>query len=217
MGSVKRIGHCGADAVQELSHPFPSVLLVTPPAVQPISRTEAKLHLRVDHTTEDDLVDWLLAAALAHVENYTSRRLITQTWKAFFHCFDEEILLPFGSLQSVTHLKYTDITDTQATFSSTNYEVDIYREPGLIRLAYSKTWPSVTLKYTNPIEVQFVCGYGDDGADVPMPIRQAMYLIIGHLYKNREAVVVGSNFSLEPFNLPLGVSALLDPYRLYYV
>lgn len=43
-------------------------------------------------------------------------------------------------------------------------------------------------------------------------ITAAMLLLIGHLYENREAVTVGEAAA----ELPLGVDALLIPYRHYH-
>ncbi|HEJ7903487.1 TPA: phage gp6-like head-tail connector protein [Serratia marcescens] len=42
-------------------------------------------------------------------------------------------------------------------------------------------------------------------------VRTAMLLLIGHLYANREAVIVGASAS----KLPLAVESLLQPYRIY--
>ena len=60
----------------------------------------------------------------------------------------------------------------------------------------------------NGVVVRFVCGYGSLGTDVPMAIRQAMLLIIGHLYEHREASSSGVHL------LPMGVEALLATYRV---
>ena len=59
-------------------------VLVTPPAETPVSRTEAKAHLRVDGTGDDDLIDGLIDAAVAHLDGYTGilgRCMVTQTWR----------------------------------------------------------------------------------------------------------------------------------------
>lgn len=195
-------------------HAFPSTQLVTAPAPEPFSTVEAKTHLRVDHSTEDTYIESLIIAARVHVEGCTNRALITQTWKAFYDKWPCHFLLPYAPLQSVTHVKYTDVAGTQTTLATTEYEVDTVREPGLIRLAYGKSWPSVMLKYTNPIEIQFVCGYGDDSTDIPMPIRQAMLLLIGHWYDNRDAVTIGNTAASVSEPLKLGVDALLASYRV---
>ncbi len=52
---------------------------VTPPAVEPLTLDQAKSHLRVDHTAEDDAITDAIAEARELVEQHTGRRLITQT------------------------------------------------------------------------------------------------------------------------------------------
>ena len=51
-----------------------ALVLVTPPATQPVSLTEAKLHLRVSDTTEDTLITALIAAARERAEAITPAR-----------------------------------------------------------------------------------------------------------------------------------------------
>lgn len=58
---------------------------------------------------------------------------------------------------------------------------------------------------------------GEPDADYALVIndavRSAMLLMIGHWYVNREAVVIGS----IPAEVPMAVTALLQPYRIYGV
>jgi uncharacterized phiE125 gp8 family phage protein len=58
-------------------------VLVTPPASEPVSLAEAKLHLRVETgmTDDDTLISALIVAARQVVETITRRALITQVWK----------------------------------------------------------------------------------------------------------------------------------------
>jgi uncharacterized phiE125 gp8 family phage protein len=42
-----------------------------------------------------------------------------------------------------------------------------------------------------PIQVTYVAGYGA-AASVPQKYKQAMLLLIGHWYENRETVIVGT-------------------------
>ena len=60
-----------------------------------------------------------------------------------------------------------------------------------------------------PVEITFTAGYGGTAAAVPAAIRQAMLLLIGQWYDNREAVTVGAAGS----PMPMAVDALLAPYR----
>jgi len=97
--------------------------IVTPPTYFAVSLDEIKDHLRVTHTDDDPYIQALLMTAQGQVESYLNRKLITQTWKAFFDDWPDgdAIVLPFGQLQSVTNVKYTDSDGDQSTFSSDDY------------------------------------------------------------------------------------------------
>jgi uncharacterized phiE125 gp8 family phage protein len=73
-----------------------------------------------------------------------------------------------------------------------DYFVDDKSEPGRVALAYNKSWPTLSLRPTNAVVVQFTAGYGDAADDVPQRVKQAMLLLIGHWYEHREAVLTGS-------------------------
>ena len=52
--------------------------------------------------------------------------------------------------------------------------------------------------------------WGATATTVPGPLVQALLLLVGHLYENREAVVVGAN----AIKLPMAVDWLVMPFRL---
>ena len=194
-----------------------SLALVTAPASEPLTRTEAKLHLRVDSsfTDDDSLIDALITAARQHVESHTRRALVTQTWDLFLDAFPagNEICVPLPTLQSVTSLKYTDSAGAVTTWSTSNYIVDTAHAPGRIVPAYGVYWPVFTPSPSNPVAVRFVAGYGAAAA-VPEAIKAALELLIGHWYENREAVIgIANSTALAP--VPLAVEALLAPYRVW--
>jgi len=170
-------------------------VLVTGPTVEPVSIAAAKEHSRVsyDFIEDDNYIDSLIKVAREYSEQYLKRKLITQTWKIYLDAWPAgDIVLPWGNLQSVTHVKYTDTDGTQTTWSSsTEYSVDTASEPGLIKLKYGKAYPTASLGPDNPIEIQFVCGYGDNSDSVPNAILQAILIQISDMYENREDVVIG--------------------------
>lgn len=188
-------------------------VLVTAPASEPLSTDAAKAHLRVDIDDDNDYIDTLVATAREHVESYTRRALITQTWDLWLDDWPEDGIIPLRApLQSVTHVKYVDDDGATATMSADDYLVDAYNEPGQVVLKGAASWPSATLRETNGVNVRFVAGYGTAGSSVPQPILHAMKLLIGHWYENREAVIVSG---AVPKNVPLAVDALLTPFRVY--
>lgn len=184
----------------------------TPPVTEPITAAEAKLHLRVDHATEDDLIGDLIEAARRHVETANKWALITQTWDAYYDGFPatrSALVVPRPPLQSVAEVEYTDEDGNATILSSSLYNVDTDGFPGRIRLKRGETWPTDLLDTTNPVRVRFTAGYGANATDVPAPIRQAMLLLIGALYEHREPFVVGHVVN----DVPFAVEALLDSYR----
>ncbi len=64
-----------------------SLLLTTPPLVEPVSLTEAKTHLRVPHGDDDVLISVLITSARRRIETRTGLRLITQNWSQFMDCW----------------------------------------------------------------------------------------------------------------------------------
>ena len=64
-------------------------ILLTPPAVEPLSLAEAKDFLRVDTADDDPLIAALIAAGRIHIEQQTGLALITQGWRLVFDCWPE--------------------------------------------------------------------------------------------------------------------------------
>jgi uncharacterized phiE125 gp8 family phage protein len=174
-------------------------VIVTGPASEPITYQQAADHMRIQSLDEDmdtasiEILERLIRSVRAHLEHsYLNRSLITQTWKYYLDEFPGcgYIALPLPPLQSVTHVKYTDSGGTQTTMTvTTDYLVDIVSTPGRVVLPYLGSWPSATLYPINPIEIQFVCGYGSTPEDVPDEIKQAMLILVADLYENREDMV----------------------------
>lgn len=188
--------------------------LITAPAAEPVSTSEAKSHLRVDTTADDTYIGTLITVARQNVESHLRRALISQTWEVVLDAFPAGVIrLPKPPLASVTSIKYTDDEGNESTYSSANYVVDTDTEPGRVVLKSGQTWPAVTLAAVNGVRVRYVAGYGAAGSNVPQAIRQAILLVIGSLYENREDVLVAQGVSIGV--LPFGVVALLAPYRIY--
>jgi uncharacterized phiE125 gp8 family phage protein len=187
--------------------------IVTPPATTAVSTSEVKAHCRVTTSDEDTLLAIYLDSATSHIEQILQRKLITQTWKMYLDYWPSQIETLFGNLQSVTHVKYTDIDGTTATLSSSLYTVDTVSVPGRIVLKNGQSWPSVTLNAVNPIEVQFVTGYGAAAA-VPQDVRNALLLTVGHLYENRENYVISERILPGVVEIPKTANALLQCHRV---
>lgn len=182
------------------------------PAAEPVLLAEAKLHLRVENDEENALISILSQAAREMIEQRLGRSLITQTRTIkmdYFPLCSDTILLPYGPVQSVTSVKHY-IDDVEETISNTLYTVDTNSD--IARLVIDDSWPSVD-DGINMVTIVYVCGYGASSSYVPKPIKQAIYMLIAHLYENRQAVIV-SGSPTAVIEMPMGVEYLISPYIL---
>lgn len=176
------------------------------PVLEPVTLTEAKAQCRVDLTDDDTFITGLIGRAREYVEKLDWRAFMTQTLELWIAEWPgEDLTLPRPPLASVTHIKYYDVNDVEATLSTAVYFVDTVSEPGRVGLKYNQTWPNVALRDYNAICVTFVAGWATANA-VPKTIKQAILLVIGHWYENREASTVGA-VSRE---IEMGVQALIN-------
>jgi uncharacterized phiE125 gp8 family phage protein len=189
--------------------------LKTDSTVEPVSVAELKLHLRVDGTDEDAMIEALGKAARREVERYTQRSLISQTWLMDVDGFPEErhLLLPRSPFLSVESIKYRDEDDVLQTMSSTLYSTDSAggEEPARVFLVEEETdWPDC-LDEPNAVQIEFKAGYGTTAANVPETLKTAIKLLVGNWFENREAVITGTIVA----ELPLAVKALMDIEAIY--
>ncbi|MET0154747.1 MAG: head-tail connector protein [Rickettsiales bacterium] len=163
------------------------------------------------NTTEDPYLLALIATARAMAEAILSRKLVTQTLELTLDGFPcGAIGLRRPPVQSVESVAYIDANGTERTLSPDIYDVSLHREIPEIRLKDGEAWPE-TANAPECVTVRFVAGYGDSPADVPYPIRQAILLVVGHLYENREDV----SFGAQAAELPKGAGHLLSPYKIW--
>lgn len=178
-------------------------VLTIPPATEPVSLSEALLHLRVVDTAENNYVLSLITTARQWCEEYTNNAFITQTWTATGRQLCDPIQL-LSNVQSVSSVKYLDSDNTQQTLATSEYNVVKSGLIGEIVRAYNGTYPSV---YTHPeaVEIVFIRG----GAVAPAPVKQAILLLVGHYYENRETT---SPLTIK--DLPMAANSLLAPYKI---
>jgi uncharacterized phiE125 gp8 family phage protein len=181
-------------------------ILVTAPASEPVSLAEAKAQLRVVHTDDDQLIAALITAARRVVEARTGLCLIAQAWLCLRDAWPEDgvIDLPVAPLLAVEEIGVYGEDDTKAVIDPAHYVVDAASRPPRVMLRGSRLWPRPG-RALNGIGIRVAAGFGALPADVPQPLRQAIELLVAHFYAQRGDEAGGG--------LPLGLGALLDPYR----
>lgn len=189
------------------------------PTSEPVTLADAKAHLRVDITEDDDLIDSLIVAARDYVERRSGLSLVTQTWKLYLDRWPRAafefwpwpapgstILLPRHPVQSVTSLQWLDAGGTTNTVAGSDYSLDVASRPARIRPVVGKSWPATSLAPQGGVVVAFVAGFAS-AALVPATLRQAMLLLIGTWYRSREDEQVDRQ--IRSIELAKGLDALL--------
>lgn len=148
----------------------------------------AKAHLRVDGSEEDALIEALRAAAIHQVEQYCSIPLTPRAgfiWQGDAGCFADGGAIRLGvhplvSLASITAIDGSGASVTAAVADFSTGPHDMVRpKPG-------KAWPDST----GGAVIVFSAGYATP--DKVPSLLQAVRLMLGHLYENREAMLEGT-------------------------
>jgi uncharacterized phiE125 gp8 family phage protein len=110
-----------------------SSILLTAPAVEPISLAEAKAFLRVEHDDDDDVIAALIAGARIYVEAQTRRALITQSWRLTRDAWPQtgKIAVRPAPLQSLEAVR---VYDGQATPLEVDVEAFVVDTAGALPL-----------------------------------------------------------------------------------
>ena len=200
--------------------------LVSPPAAEPVSLAEAKLHLRVDFDEDDSLIAALISAARQAAETITLRQIVTARWKLVLDSFPgpslmgvpagrsftlpgHAVLLAKCPVVSVVSIDYLDMNSVQRTMLVENYACDLACEPARITPIFGQIWP-ISLPQIGAVSVTFEAGYGTPD-QVPEGIKSWIKLRVGSLYAHREEVAAMARGKIEP--LPF-IDGLLDPYKV---
>jgi uncharacterized phiE125 gp8 family phage protein len=185
-----------------------SIRTVTPAAFDPVSIEDAKAHLGVTWDEQDAIITAYLRAAAAHVERYTSHVLADALFEiawAGFPSFPELLTIPREPVTGIVSIGYDDGDGNAVAMAEADWRWSDTLADQVLP-AFRSSWPSSSGE-AGSVRLQFRAGYGE--GLLPPDLAAAVLLMTGHLFRNREQVVVGSTAA----ELAMGVTALCAPYR----
>lgn len=175
----------------------------------PITLAEANEHLKV--SGEDAYVNTLIAAATGQIERYLKRALITQQWSLYLDCWEDKILLPYPTLQSVESIEYFDINGEEQTLDEELYWVSNTTDPGSVTRRYDVVYPELQYGRPDSARIDFTCGWADAEA-VPSQIKHAIKIYLTDLHEHRGEIVTGL---VKIDKIPNHVLNLIHDFRIY--
>lgn len=179
------------------------------PAIEPVSLSLAKSHLRIDTTEEDAWLPVMITAAREMCEEFCQRAFVSRTVVATFDRFPpwdttgwdfwllpgypspdsvypnpltRAIRLPIWPVISVETVKYYDSAGVQQTLvAGTDYLTHLTRMPALVYPTPGKFWKVTQFGRVGSVEVSFTAGL----ATVPKRLTAAMLLTLGYWWGHR--------------------------------
>ena len=145
----------------------------------PITLADAKEHLRVTGTDEDDLITGYIAAACGYVSEASGRALSEETWMIAEEGFCDEVTLPKSPVRELVSVKYY-LNDTLTTATLADYRLYLSDDYSEVAPVYGKIWPVAQIR-EDGTQITFKAGY----VTLPAELRQAVFLMLAFLYANR--------------------------------
>ena len=183
--------------------------------MEPLTLEEIKTHLRLDvaGTVDDNLEDAqimaMAKAARGAAESYTSLTIANQEKTLRYNAFPSKSLsLKTWPVSDVVSISYTDVNGNTQQY--TDFILDNESKPA--RVYPISDWPN-TKDTPNAVQIEVKAGFTDGESPNPFPIpdtlKQAILLLVGHFYANRESVSY-----TQVYEVPMGATYLMTPHRI---
>ncbi len=186
------------------------VIVVEPPAPV-VSWEEADRHLRLDGDPEQQAaVEAFVAAATAHIdgpEGWLGRALGPQTLELRLDrdACGAAITLPLPPVTELVSVTYLDAQEVEQTAELADIQ---HVGSDLVSAVCQLPWAGGSSR-REAVRIRYRAGY----ETLPPPIRAAILLMVGDLYRHRGTTETG--MSVQKVEMSVAPVALLQPYRIY--
>lgn len=185
-----------------------AAILLSAPALEPLTVAEAKSYLRVETGDDDTVIAALIAAARSHVQAMTRRALIAQTWRYVLDVWPPEgrLRLRMGPLRTLIAARVFDAGGNASAIDTATFVLDKAADV-IASPAWALPQPG---RAVAGIELDIQLGYGTAASDVPDALRHAIRVLVAHWYDNRGQVAIGQSVPM----MPASVIAILHSFRV---
>lgn len=194
---------------------------LTRPQGLAVTLDQLKGHLRIEDDDENDTLNGQLAAAIEYVERECNIALAPVTFQARLDSWFDDMRLPVSPVRDVATVSYLDGAGAEQSIAAEGWRWSRRNRRGgaCVTLAEDLDLPEVYAAADQVVFVTWDAGFdlpdqsgsGDDPVlALPAVARQAVLLLAGHWYQNREDTTAG-----QLANLPKGVDALCNQLKVW--
>ena len=173
---------------------------------EPVTIDDARDHCRVTVTTDDSYLEALVAVAREKIEYDTKRCIVESDFLGYLHKFPAgDIIIQQSPVSAISKVEYLD-GGSYSEWATAKWGKDLVGQPARLCPVNGESWPDADTAL-NTVKITFVAGYASAAA-VPQRIKQAIKLLVGHWYANRQEVVTGTQVNIVPVGYENIVSQL---------
>jgi uncharacterized phiE125 gp8 family phage protein len=160
--------------------------IVTPPSGEPLTVSDAKLFLRVEHTVDDALITSLIETARATIEARTGRAMLTRRVKQRFDAWPKGgrgLQLALSPVSIVHAVTFINAAGAEIAIAATEWALDPDPDEARVLFAAPSQLPPPS-RLQSGIAVEFSAGGALDA--IPPALLQAVRLVVAHFYARRD-------------------------------
>ena len=174
-----------------------------------VSLAEAKEHLRIAHSDDDNYINNIIQAAQMTAEYMSNVDFTPCDWLFTCDLWSQAIDIPYSDVGSITHIKYYNdaATPVLTTLSASQYYLDNGSIPARITMEDPWDYPSLR-NGTGNIQITFSTTTAFNKHT--QVAKQVVLIMLTDMYENRQSVIVGRIASV----IPRTAQFLLDTIKI---
>lgn len=153
---------------------------VTQPVI--LSLEDAKAHLNITHSHQDDLIQSYIDAAIAEAQAYTSRSLKIYEVTIKLSTFTDKLLLTLTPYKAGLVITYYDTNNDLQTLDTDQYVLGYYFGEPVLHFNNMAALPA-TYNRQDAVTVSYDAGYGLE--EMPQQFVSFCKLLVGSFYEQR--------------------------------
>ena len=192
-----------------------NIVLVNENAEELVTVTDVKTHLRIGEDIEDELLEIYIGSARELCEADTNRSLKLKEYMLYLKEWYGKIILPYPPICQIKAITYIDEYGIEQTLPRGYYLINrngdlILSDIVLETRLNSEVEDAICIHYEAGYKSTDIIAEPNKELVLPVAIKQAILLLVGYFYENRENVS-----QVNQVELPISAKHLIRKYKVF--